>query len=352
MSQPALRILDANRNRALEALRAVEDWARLGLERPDLAHGLRDMRHELVRALDRPALQGALLARDVRGDPGAPEHPAAGAAAPRTGEQAVLGANLSRAKEALRALEEWSKPLDGAAADAVSRLRFRLYALEARLLAPAPDLRARRVMVLLGSGPGRAPVPIQAAACLAGGVRLLQLREKTLGGAALLALARELAALVAAHDALLVINDRPDVARLSGAHGVHLGQEDLPPAEARRLVGPAALVGASAHDAGEAARVLGQGIDYLGFGTLYASPTKPELGAQGLARLRALAAGCPVPIYGIGGVTVANAAEVLRAGAHGVAVGSAVLDAPDPRAAAAALVEIVERAGAAREGGT
>ena len=344
MSESALRILDANRNRALEALRAVEDWARLGLEAPELARGLRELRHGLVQALDRPALAGALRWRDVAGDPGAPEHPAAPAAAPRADERAVVAANLSRAKEALRSLEEWSKPLDPAAAEDVSRLRFRLYALEARLLVPRACLRARRVMVLLGSGPGRLPVPAQAEACLRAGVRLLQLREKALGGAALLELARELVVLAGRFDACVVVNDRPDVARLAGAQGVHLGQEDLPPAEARRVVGPGALIGGSAHDPEEAGRMLAQGVDYLGFGTLFPSATKPELAAQGLTRLQALAPTCPVPIYGIGGVTADNAGQVLRAGAHGVAVGGAVLDAPDPARAAEELLLAVARA--------
>lgn len=336
----ALRIVDANRNRALEALRAVEDWARFGLEAPALAGPLKTLRHALVAALDRPALRGAILARDVAGDPGAPDHPAAPPAAARTSAGEVLAANLSRAKEALRALEEWTKPLDAVASAELSRLRFQLYGLEARLLAPRPDLSARRVYVLLGSGPGRAPVEEQAAACLRAGVRLFQLREKALAGAALLALAKRLVALLEPAGAALVLNDRPDVARLAGAHGVHLGQEDLPPGEARRVVGPAALLGGSAHDEVELGRVVAAGVDYVGFGTLFASQLKPALPAQGLELLRRLAPACPVPIYGIGGVGLANAAAVLAAGAHGVAVSSAVLDAPDPERAARALVEL------------
>ena len=99
---------------------------------------------------------------------------------------------------------------------------------------------------------------------------------------------------------------------------------------ARRLLGPGALIGTSAHDAAELQAGLDEGADYLGFGTLFPSSTKPELAAQGLEALRALAAECPVPIYGIGGVTAANAPAVIEAGAHGVAVGSAVLDADEP----------------------
>lgn len=351
MLDPALTILDANRNRALEALRTVEDWARLGLQAPALAGPLRELRHALVRALDRPALQGLLAARDVAGDPGAPGHPAAGSAAARPAALDVVRANLSRAKEALRALEEWTKPLDPAASGAVAVLRFRLYELEPRLLTPRPALAQRRVMVLLGSGPGRLPVLAQAEACLRAGVPLLQLREKTLGGAALLELARGLVAACERAGALLLVNDRPDVARLAGAHGVHLGQEDVPPQDARRIVGPGALVGASAHDEAELTRAAGQGADYLGFGTLYPSATKPGLPAQGLVRLRALAPACPLPIYGIGGVGAANAGEVLAAGAHGVAVSSAVLDAPDPERAAAELVQAVQRALTSAGGG-
>lgn len=318
----------------------VEDHARFVRGAAALAGRVQALRREVARAL--PA---DVQARDVQGDPGRPDAATAGAQPARASLDDLLGANLSRAKEALRVLEEYAKLLDPTSAEALVRARYALYALEPDLLARRPSLALARVYVIVGDAPGRPPLEAQVRACLAGGVRLLQLRLKT-SARGLLDAARALTPLVEAAGGLLLVNDRPDVARLAGAHGVHVGQDDLPPAEARRIVGPGALVGASAHDEQELARVAGD-VDYVGFGTLFASPTKPALGAQGLERLRRLAAACAAPIYGIGGVTLETAPSVIAAGAHGVAVSSAVLDAPDPEDAARRLVAAVDAAAAA-----
>lgn len=338
-----LRVLDVNRNRALEALRTVEEYARFVLEAAGPARAAKELRHTLQQALDRPALAGALAARDVAGDLGHPERVAD--TRERTGAADVAAANLARAKEALRALEEYSKALDPAAAAAVSRVRYGVYELEPRLLVPArSSLEGRTVYLIVGSAPGRPPVIDQVSAALAGGVRLLQLREKGLADGALLALAREVNDRVQAAGGLLILNDRPDLARLAGAAGVHLGQDDLPPREARRIVGPAALIGVSAHSLDELEGILGPDVDYVGAGTLFASPTKPDLAAVGLELIAELAPRCPVPLYGIGGVTLETAPQVVAAGASGVAVSGAVLDAPDLEAAARALVRALEPA--------
>jgi thiamine-phosphate pyrophosphorylase len=332
-----LRILDANRNRALEALRVVEEHARFVLEASGPAAQAKSLRHQLQTAL---AEVDGLAARDVTGDPGRPAVRSDDRG--RASAADVARANAGRAKEALRVLEEYTKLLDPAAAHQVSAVRYGVYGLEQALFLGAAGLRERRVYVLLGSAPGRPPVLEQARACLTAGVRLFQLREKSLDDRAWLGLAREVQALCAEHDAWLILNDRPDLARLSGARGVHVGRDDLPAAEARRIVGPGRLVGTSVHDAAELAAAVTEGADHVGVGTLFASPTKPDLPARGLDLLRELAPTCPLPIYGIGGVTAGNAGQVLAAGATGVAVAGAVLDAADVEAAARELVEAVE----------
>ncbi len=346
MSEAALRVIDANRNRALEALRTVEEYARFVRQAPALAGRCKALRHDLQRALDVPALAGAIAARDVAGDPG---HPAvAPDTRAREGLEDVVRANLSRAKEACRALEEFAKPLAPAAAAAVSQVRYAVYELEQALLTPVPSLEDRGVYVLLGNAPGRPAVIEQAEACLEGGVRLFQLREKALSDRALLALARDLVLRLRPAGAPLVINDRPEIARLADADGVHLGRDDLPAREARRVLGAGRLVGASVHSVAELEAALTEGPDYVGVGTLFPSRTKPELGARGLDVLREVAPRCPLPLYGIGGVDAGNAAQAIAAGADGVAVGSAVLDAADPTAAARELVKVVTAARAAR----
>ena len=226
----------------------------------------------------------------------------------------------------------------------MSQARYDLYVLEQRLLAGPPALAELRVYAIVGEGHGRPPLEAQLESLLAGGVRLIQLREKARPDRELLALAERAQALCSAAGALLILNDRPDLARLTGAAGVHVGRDDLPADRVRSLLRSDQHLGASVHDPSELAAALAEGPSYLGFGTLFASPTKPELGQQGLEVLRRLAPGCPLPIYGIGGVTRANAASVIEAGAHGVAVSTDLLAAPNIEAAARELVEIVAAA--------
>ena len=341
-----LRILDANRNRALEALRVIEEHARFVLSSGDLARRAKDLRHQVHMALQ--DVKDLALHRDVPGDPLHPDAPAARAGGPRavrdTAEDVAL-ANMGRAKEALRALEEYAKPVLPAAAIALERARYGVYALEKDLVHGA---RARErlgsLYLLIETKPGRPPLADQARAALRGGARLFQLREKHLADGARLAQARELVALVRGEGGTIIINDRPDLAALSLAHGVHVGQEDLPPAEARKLLPRGSLVGASAHDRSELERVLSQGIDYVGVGTVFASRTKPDLPARGLAVLQELVPLSTVPVYAIGGVGRENAASAIKAGAHGVAVSSSVLDATDIEKAVRELDEVVREA--------
>lgn len=176
-----------------------------------------------------------------------------------------------------------------------------------------------------------------AALTMAGeGVRVFQVRGKSLSGRALLAL------VTAVRDALgpgptLLVNDRVDVAALAPCDGVHLGDQDLPVAAARRLLPPGAIVGYSTHSIDEAA--LDHGADYIGFGPVFASTTKPSgrtpLGIEGL---RQACGAAPVPVVGIGGIGLDAVAELRRAGASGIAMISALLSTPDVRPTAAAAV--------------
>ncbi len=339
-----LRILDANRNRALEALRVVEEHARFVLGSDSMARRTKDLRHRVNLAL--PGVRDLAPHRDTETDP---LRPGTGGqegerAARQTSEDVAL-ANLSRAKEALRALEEYAKLDQAAAAAEIERVRYDVYALEKDLVQRSRALeRLAPLYVLIETKEGRPPLAAQARAVLAGGGRLIQLREKKIADGARLEEAREIARIVAGEGGTLIVNDRPDVAALAGAHGVHVGQDDLPADLARRILPAGALVGSSAHDARELARSLAQGVDYVGIGTVFASPTKPELGARGLAVLRELAPGAGVPVYAIGGVTAANAASAIEAGATGVAVSSAVLDQVEIASAVRALDAIVKEA--------
>jgi len=188
----------------------------------------------------------------------------------------------------------------------------------------------------------RQPLAEAVAAAVAGGVGLVQLREKDLSPRELGAWAERLRELTRGR-ALLVINDRADVAAAVGADGVHLGRQGLPVAVARAVVGPDRLVGRSVHSVEEAVAAERAEADYLVVGSIFATASHPDQPPAGLDLLRAVRAAVSLPLFAIGGITAANAAACRVAGAHGVAVIGNILEADDPGAAAAALKKEVER---------
>ncbi len=190
---------------------------------------------------------------------------------------------------------------------------------------------------------GRGAVDL-ARAMLAGGARLLQLRLKGVTTAELFETAGRLRELTAAAGATFIVNDRADVARAVGADGVHLGRDDLPIAAARPFLGADALIGVSTHDESQAAERTGSGADYLSVGPIFATTSKsPADPVVGCDRLRALRPRIAEPVVAIGGITAANAADVLTAGADAVAVIAALVRAVDVAAATAELLTIATR---------
>ena len=175
---------------------------------------------------------------------------------------------------------------------------------------------------------------------LRGGVDIVQLRDKALDDDALVAAAEPFRAACAEHGALFVLNDRPDLVEVCRADGVHVGRSDMPVAQARSLVGPDRLLGLSVSTLEELGDV--GGADYVGV-TAFTTPTKEDAVAGGLELLRAAAASLTVPWFAIGGIDLANAHEVVAAGAPGVAVVRAIKDADDPEAAARGLRAVLDR---------
>jgi len=179
-------------------------------------------------------------------------------------------------------------------------------------------------------------------AALGAGVRAVQLRERESSTRELFELATRLREATRRHGALLLVNDRADVALAVGADGVHLGWQSMPAAVVRRLVGPGRLVGRSVHNFEEAQRAAAEGVDYIFAGPVYDTPSKAglvtALGPEGLRAIRRAAA---VPVIGLGGIDATNAGAVMEAGAEGVAVIRAILAATDPAMAARDLLVMV-----------
>jgi thiamine-phosphate pyrophosphorylase len=184
-----------------------------------------------------------------------------------------------------------------------------------------------------------------ARACLRGGARLLQLRVKEAGSAGFLRLAEALTALAREHDGSLVVNDRADIARLAGAAGVHVGQEDMPPADVRQVVGSGAIVGLSTHDEAQVAAALREPITYVAVGPVYSTETKRTgYDGRGLDLVRVAARG-PLPVVAIGGITLERVGLVIGAGAAAVAVISDLFTGGNPEARAHAYLAAIAAAG-------
>ena len=175
---------------------------------------------------------------------------------------------------------------------------------------------------------------------LEGGVTLVQYRAKTASSAEMYAEALQLKALCDSFNVPLIINDRLDIAMAVGATGVHLGQDDLPCAAARKILGEDYIIGVSAHNPAEAKAALQSGADYLGCGAVFGTATKADVKKLGTDGLAAICKAKKLPVVGIGGVTADNYHEVRAAGADGAAIVSGILAQPDIRAAVRAIARV------------
>jgi thiamine-phosphate pyrophosphorylase len=197
-------------------------------------------------------------------------------------------------------------------------------------------LSGRRLYGILDTGyvPAERMIPM-AVALMAGGVQILQLRAKRETPAQILSIAREVAPLCRREGIPFLINDHPELVGEAGADGTHIGQEDMSVAEARSLAGPDALIGKSTHSPEQASASVAEGPDYIGFGPLFATPTKPDYRPIGTDHIRTVIRSVPFPVFCIGGIVEGNLGEVISAGAENVVMVSDLLTAPDPREKAA-----------------
>jgi thiamine-phosphate pyrophosphorylase len=180
-------------------------------------------------------------------------------------------------------------------------------------------------------------------AALAGGLRLVQYRDKDTDDRDRIALAQQLRDLCHRYGALFLVNDRVDLVLAVDADGVHLGQQDLPIATARALLGPQRIIGRSTTNPDQMAQAIAEGADYIGVGPVYATPTKPDRAAAGLDYVRYAAANATVPWYAIGGIDDQNLADVLAAGAERVAIVRAVMQAEAPTQVTQGLIAQLSR---------
>ena len=373
INSSVLRLLDANANRAREALRVLEDYARFVRDDAELSEQLKVLRHDFT-GIVAPFLPAAIVHRDTVGDVGTTI--STSAEGKRAGVEEVVVAAGKRLGEAVRAIEEYLKTLDVAflddhtsrgckspdglaqdkapgihipgsyGASAIEQLRYRFYTIEqriARTFASAAQQRMGtvRLYVLITESICKRPWLEAAEQAIAGGADCLQLREKELEGGEFLNRAKQFVALCRAKNVISIINDRPDIAALTDADGVHVGQGDLSVKDVRSLLGSGKIVGVSTHNIAQSRQAERDGADYIGVGPVFPSGTKPRDFLPGLAFAKQVADEIKIPAVAIAGITRENVGQVIAVGIKTVAVTAAVVGREDVAAAAREMREAV-----------
>jgi len=343
MNTDQLRIIDANINRLGEGLRVLEEFARLTLNNTALTQQLKNMRHKLVNIgenLQKQLLQSRNAGEDVGSNMDVADEDKS-----RDVSSTII-ANARRVQESLRVMEEMSKtPELGLDSEEYRKSRFELYTIEKVLLSGV--LRKEKIQKLAGLYvvidtewlKGRSHIKI-AEQAIRGGAKIIQLRCKERNTREFLSIAGDLKNICAEKEVLFIINDSMEVALAVGADGLHVGQEDLPTATARKMMPIDMILGCSVSNVAEAAAALADGADYLGVGAIFSTATKESARAVGIERIKEIKKAVNLPIVAIGGINEDNLKDVIKAGADAAAVISAIMGAADIEAATRQLVNI------------
>ncbi|NQT02041.1 MAG: thiamine phosphate synthase [Planctomycetes bacterium] len=334
------RIIDANFNRAREAIRVIEEFCRFALNSGPLAERAKQIRHELSSAIGRLDASRLISGRDTLGDVGVGR---------TVDNQLVRGelrdcftAGCKRLTEALRVLAEMTQTLDRSVAETVEKLRYAAYTLEKDIVLfsdTSEKYKSVKLYIIITSNLPAEVISL-AYKCVAGGADCIQLRAKAIEDDKLFAITVEFARICKEAGVLSIINDRVDVAAASGADGVHLGQNDLPVEQARKLQLTPLITGKSTHSPKQLRAACEERPTYAALGPVFATETKPTAPAVGLDYVRQakkILDGTGIGNVAIGGITPDNVEDVLKAGATAIAVCAAVTKAGDPAVACRAL---------------
>jgi thiamine-phosphate pyrophosphorylase len=322
------RVIDANANRALEGLRVIEECARFQLDDKFLTQTLKNIRHKTAKTLQQIPPLARMLARDTASDVGTQCQTAT--EYQRSGIGEIVRANIARVGEALRCIEEFSKVIAPPVAAEIEAIRYSFYTASAALeivSASVKRLADAQLYVLVDGCRSPANFERRLAELVAGKADVIQLRDKHLSDRELLGRANLARKVTAGTKSAFIMNDRPDLAALSRADGVHVGQDELSVREVRRIAGNDVLVGVSTHDIEQARRAVLEGANYIGCGPTFLSSTKQFQQFAGLDFLRQVSAEISLPAFAIGGISLQNIAQVKDTGFTRVAVSGAVANA-------------------------
>ena len=340
MQRGVYRIIDANFNRAREAFRVIEEFCRFALNSQSLTERAKQLRHELSLVIDRLDVGRLISSRDTPGDVGVDI--SVDKQLGRSDLDSCFTASCKRLTEALRALAEMVQTFNPSEAAEIEKLRYAAYTLEKDVFLFSDTTEKFKQVKLYVIITSNLPADVinLANRCVQGGADCIQLRAKDIEDNKLFALAVEFVKICKSAKVLSIINDRVDIAVAVGADGVHLGQNDLPVGQARGLELTPLIIGKSTHSLEQLRSACDEGVTYISLGPVYPTSTKPTVEAVGLDYIRqakGLLADTGVGSVVIGGITLDNVDEVLRAGAAAVAVCSAVTGASEPAAVCRAL---------------
>ncbi|HMO37375.1 MAG TPA: thiamine phosphate synthase, partial [Gemmatales bacterium] len=256
--------------------------------------------------------------------------------------QAVMIANAQRLQESLRTLEEYGKVHSSSLGAQLEKIRYQSYTLEKIMFSQdvaIQQLRHAKLYLLVSKSTSAASLEWTIHEAVAGGVSVVQLREKNKSDRELLRIAKEVRSITRECKVLFIMNDRVDLARLSQADGVHLGQDDLDVASARSQLGSQTIIGVSTHNKQQLEKAIVEGATYVGIGPTFPSQTKNFEEFAGLNYVQQVASTTTLPAYAIGGITPENVESVVACGLRRVAVGNAITQAEDPRLVAQAIFQ-------------
>jgi len=348
MNDSIFRVIDANRNRANEGLRVSEEIARFVLDAGQETGEFKNLRHLVNRLIDGLGIKPEFLIseRDSVSDVGTENIKSESG---RSNYRQLLRANMGRVEQSLRVFEEFSKLLKKkSSAEKFKGCRFLAYTLEKRIYGLlCRQSRTEKidwslyVIIDVDFLWGRS-VMEAAGQVISGGATVIQLRAKRLESGIFLELALKLQRMAKNSGIAFIVNDRPDIARLSGAAGVHLGQADLPVESARKTLSQFQLIGHSSKNLRELSKSAVMPVDYAGFGPVFPTQNYPDApcGIEALRKARRIFAR---PLIAIGGINESNAKSVLKTGVDGIAVISAVLGKPGIAGATRELSRLVKR---------
>jgi thiamine-phosphate pyrophosphorylase len=314
------RIADVNYNRLNESLKLLEDFIRFSLENKLLLTAVRAIRTRFLRVKKRISTADIIETRASRSDLG--RSPAFDRSARRASDDIVI-ANLARAKESARILEEILKIKDIRSSALMKDIRFRLYDLESALYTAVKRCFDPSLYVIIDEhyfAPSRLEKDVQT--MVQCGVTMVQLRIRDLPDRIFLRYAKKIMGVLEGTKVVFIVNNRIDIARACGAHGVNIGRRDLPVRVVRDLIGDQRIIGVSARTIAQARQAEHNGADYLGVGAVCPTRTKKDARVIGLAGLRRICKAVKIPVVGIGGIDNHNYRSVLRSGASGIAVSS------------------------------